>query len=180
MNKPVIGISSCLTGNHVRYDAGDKMHRSLLAWLRNDVELVAICPEVAIGMGIPRPPIELSDSIFHPEARQVGQPDKVYTLPLKYFGTQVAEEYVLDGYIFKSRSPSCGLGSATVKINGSIQQQTVSGIYASSLVTSLPYLPVTEAEALTTEKECYRFINKCVEYRNSRLAMDAWLNISRP
>ena len=180
MNKPVIGISSCLTGNHVRYDAGDKMHRSLLAWLRNDVELIAICPEVAIGMGIPRPPIELSDDVIHPEARQVDQPDKIYTMPLKKFGWQVAEEYVLDGYIFKSRSPSCGLGSTTVKINGLIQQRTVSGIYASSLVTCLPYLPVTEAEALTTGKDCYHFINKCLEYRNSRLAMETVLNISQP
>ena len=64
MQKPVIGISSCLLGHRVRYDGGNKLQSSLVDWLGDEVEFVAICPEVAIGMGTPRPPIQLTDEKF--------------------------------------------------------------------------------------------------------------------
>ena len=94
------------------------MHRSLLAWLRNDVELIAICPEVAIGMGIPRPPIELSDDVIHPEARQVDQPDKIYTMPLKKFGWQVAAEYADSFNLCADRTELVGITVATMGFMG--------------------------------------------------------------
>jgi uncharacterized protein YbbK (DUF523 family) len=172
MHKPVIGISSCLLGNHVRYDGGDKLLRNMTDWFQDKADLVAICPEVAIGMGVPRAPIQLSDSVDQPEARQVERPEKIFTVPLKDFGRRVAEEYELDGYIFKSRSPSCGLGSTPVYINGSTQQRTTSGIYTSSLVKWLPRLPVTEAESLKTRDDYRRFFNQCHSYRNLRLWID--------
>lgn len=161
-----------MLGYRVRYDGGDKLLRDLVDWFQDEADLVAICPEVAIGMGIPRPPIQLSDNIVQPEARQVDRPDKVFTVPLKNFGRRVAEEYDLDGYIFKSRSPSCGLGSTPVYINDAIQPLTTSGIYASSLVKWLPYLPVTEAESLKTRDDYRRFFDRCHSHRNLRL----WIN----
>jgi len=172
MQTPVIAISSCLLGCRVRYDGGDKLQRELIEWLRDKAQLVAICPEVAIGMGIPRPPIQLSDSIIQPEARQVDHPENVFTSPLKTFGWQVAEEYELDGYIFKARSPSCGLGSTPVIVDGTIQAQTVSGIYAESLSRSVPYLPVVEAESLTSRNARLDFLHQCGDYRNLRRALE--------
>jgi len=172
MQKPVIGISSCLLGRRVRYDGNDKLQRNMIDWLGNRVELLAICPEVAIGMGIPRPPIHLTGDLQQPEARQVDMPERTYTLPLKNFAMLVSDEYVLDGYIFKSRSPSCGLGSAPILVNGSAQSQTVSGIYTSCLTRLLPYLPVTEAETLVTRKACHEFLQKCSSYKNLRLALE--------
>ncbi|MGW8247426.1 MAG: DUF523 domain-containing protein [Acidiferrobacterales bacterium] len=168
MQQPVIGISSCLLGSRVRYDGGDKLQSNLVDWLRGKAELVAICPEVAIGMGIPRPPIHLTGSISQPLARQVDSPEKDFTAPLANFGREVAEEYELDGYIFKSRSPSCGLGSTPVIIDGSVQQQTVSGIYAASVTRFLPYLPVTEAELLVNQGDCLDFLRQCRDYKNLR------------
>lgn len=177
MQKPVIGISSCLLGNRVRYDGGDKLLRDLTDWFQDEAELVAICPEVAIGMGIPRPPIQLSHSVDQPEALQIDQPEKNFTEPLKNFGRRIAEEYDLDGYIFKSRSPSCGLGSAPVYINGSLQRLTTSGTYVSSLVKWLPYLPVTEAESLKTRDDYRRFFDRCHSHRNLRHWIDTCSNI---
>ena len=168
MQQPLIGISSCLLGSRVRYDGGDKLRRDLVEWLHGNAELVAICPEVATGMGIPRPPIHLTDSTNHPQARQVDSPGKNFTARLANFGRQVGEEYELDGYIFKSRSPSCGLGSTPVIIDGSVQHQTVSGIYAASLTRYLPYLPVTEAESLVNRDDCLNFLEQCLNYKNLR------------
>ena len=171
MQKPVIGISSCLLGRRVRYDGGNKLQQNLVDWLGDEVEFVAICPEVAIGMGTPRPPIQLTDDILNPEARQVDAPERTYTQSLKNFAMQVSDEYVLDGYIFKSRSPSCGLGSTPVTIDGAIQRQTVSGVYASSLTRFQPYLPVTEEESLVTRKACREFLHRCLRYKTMRLAL---------
>ncbi|MDX5151635.1 MAG: hypothetical protein R3188_04080, partial [Acidiferrobacterales bacterium] len=67
-----------------------------------------------------------------------------------------------------SRSPSCGLGSTPVIIDGSVQQQTVSGIYAASLTRYLPYLPVTEAESLVNRDDCLNFLEQCLNYKNLR------------
>jgi len=172
MQKPLLGISSCLLGRRVRYDGRDRLQSNLLEWIGDEVELLAICPEVAIGMGIPRPPIQLTGDMQHPEARQVNAPEKTFTLALRNFAILVSDEYVLDGYIFKSRSPSCGLGSTPLVVDGSIQSQTVSGIYASSLTRFLPYLPVTEAESLVTRKACQEFLRQCHIYKNMRLALE--------
>ena len=175
MNKPVIGISSCLLGRRVRYDGRDRLQQNLVEWLGDDAVLLAICPEVAIGMGIPRPPIQLTGDKQRPEARQVDAPENNYTLPLKNFALLVSDEYVLDGYIFKSRSPSCGLGSTPLIVNGSTQSQTVSGIYASAITGFLPYLPVTEGETLVTRNACQQFLQQCRSYRNIRMALEVEL-----
>ena len=54
-----IGISSCLLGERVRYDGGHKGHSYITGTLGNYFEFQPFCPEVAIGLGIPRKPIRL-------------------------------------------------------------------------------------------------------------------------
>ncbi len=52
-----IGISSCLRGERVRYDATDKRSERLHQFLDGRVEWVPVCPEVEVGMGVPRKPV---------------------------------------------------------------------------------------------------------------------------
>src|SRR5437773_986443 len=54
-----LGISACLLGQAVRYDGGHKRDPFLAATLGRFVEWVAVCPEVEIGLGVPREPIRL-------------------------------------------------------------------------------------------------------------------------
>ena len=54
-----VGISSCLTGLRVRYDGNHKLNQGLLDALQQQFELLPICPEVEIGLGVPREPIRL-------------------------------------------------------------------------------------------------------------------------
>jgi len=65
MEKIKLGISSCLLGNHVRYDGGHKLDRFLTDTLGKYVEYVPVCPEVECGLGIPRPSMRLEG---HPGA----------------------------------------------------------------------------------------------------------------
>jgi len=172
MPKPFIGISSCLVGKNVRYDGGNKKNSDLVHWFSENAELILVCPEMAIGLGVPRPPIQLCDNLESPEARQVDNPEIVFTQPLAEFGHSVAKNVVLDGYIFKSRSPSCGIGSAPVFISGIIETRTVSGIYASAIQEALPFLPITEAEQLQSENDYTVFLASCIDFQKTRLATD--------
>ena len=61
-NKPLIGISQCLTDCIVRYDAKSQFNSKLCKILEHSFELMPICPEVESGLGVPRPAIELVES----------------------------------------------------------------------------------------------------------------------
>src|SRR5206468_10083334 len=54
-----LGVSACLLGQAVRYDGGHKRDSFLTETLGPFVEWVPVCPEVEIGLPIPRTPIRL-------------------------------------------------------------------------------------------------------------------------
>jgi len=160
-----VGVSSCLLGNRVRYDGRHKYQLALENGFPDTVELVSFCPEVAIGMGVPRPPIYLSDSLARPEARQVDDPGTCFTGPLREFAACVAEEYELHGFVFKARSPSCGLYSAPVIIDGKQTSETVSGIFAAALLEYLPHLPAVDEASINSVERRDQFLERCHLYR---------------
>jgi uncharacterized protein YbbK (DUF523 family) len=57
--KPRLGISACLLGEKVRYDGGDKKDHFLIRTFGDHIDWVPVCPEVEIGMGIPREAVRL-------------------------------------------------------------------------------------------------------------------------
>ncbi|HEU4431459.1 MAG TPA: DUF523 domain-containing protein, partial [Myxococcota bacterium] len=59
MTLPRVGISSCLLGNAVRWDGGHKRDRVVVDLLAPVVEWVPVCPELELGMGVPREPVHL-------------------------------------------------------------------------------------------------------------------------
>src|SRR5476649_1348216 len=56
--KPRVGISRCLLGDQVRHDGTHRRSASVIA-LGPHVEWISVCPEVEVGMGVPREPIQL-------------------------------------------------------------------------------------------------------------------------
>ncbi len=58
-DKIKIGISSCLLGNNVRWNGGHQRDRYLTDTLGQYVEWVPVCPEVEVGLGIPRETLRL-------------------------------------------------------------------------------------------------------------------------
>ncbi|MDH5661345.1 MAG: DUF523 domain-containing protein, partial [Gammaproteobacteria bacterium] len=61
MVKSKIAVSSCLLGEAVRYDGTDKHVEYITQKLAHEYTLISLCPEMAVGMGVPRPPIHLVD-----------------------------------------------------------------------------------------------------------------------
>lgn len=163
-HKPLVAISACLCGDPVRYDGRSKWQPKLVRTLEDHLTLEKLCPEVAIGMGIPRPPIQLSKDNTSIAAVGVADPKQNFTQPLSNFADQVISQQQpstpalhINGYLFKSRSPSCGVGSTPIHKQG-IEIGHGNGIVAHRIKQQLPWLPVLEEDDLDSPIAIQRFI----------------------
>lgn len=159
----MVAISSCLAGNAVRYDGSDKR----LTWLdrlRTSLELAPFCPETAAGLGVPRPPVRLvlHDGRYRAAGRD--QPLLDVTEPLLTAAEDIAlalEQAKAVGVIFKSRSPSCGLGSTPAFARDGQALGNTSGLAAAAITGALPGLLAVEESALQTPADCDRMVSAC-------------------
>lgn len=161
-----IGISSCLLGQKVRYDGGDKQDSFINGTLGRFFEFVPVCPEVAIGLGVPREPIHLVGDPEQPRAVGVRNPQLNVTEPLTAFGRKTARELdgTISGYILKSKSPSCGMERVKLYRNGTPSKQGV-GLYARELMRAQPLLPVEEEGRLGDPVLRENFIERVFAFR---------------
>lgn len=166
LSKPKIAISARLLGEEVRYNGGHKESRLCSRTLTEYFDFVPLCPEVAIGMGIPREPIRLVGDPEQPEA--VGTVDRTInvTRPLAEYGEKMAAELQdLSGYIFMQQSPSCGLERVKVyHDNGAPVNGGGRGIYAQAFCAQHPDLPVEEAGRLNDPVLRENFITRVLAY----------------
>jgi uncharacterized protein YbgA (DUF1722 family)/uncharacterized protein YbbK (DUF523 family) len=158
-----IGISSCLLGEPVRYDGGHKREPYVARTLARHFELIPVCPEVAIGMGVPRAPIQLVGCAG--AVRAVGREDPTLdvTAALGAYGRRMAGALDdVSGYLFKSRSPSCGV--AGVPVHGGARIGAGRGIYADAFLAAHPHLPVAEESSLGDAAARDNFLERVFAY----------------
>ena len=141
-----IGISACLLGQPVRFNGGHKESRLCSEVLARHFQFVPVCPEVAIGLGIPRETIRLVGDAASPQAVGSVHRELNVTAPLGEYGEKMAAEHSdLCGYIFMQKSPSCGLERVKVyRENGAPVDGGGRGIYAQAFCARHPNLPVEE------------------------------------
>jgi len=161
-----IGISSCLLGARVRYDGNHKQDAFVTDTLGRFFEFVPVCPEVGVGMGVPRPPIRLVGAVNAPRA--VGREDASMdvTARLSAYGKRMAEELTgLSGYIFKSKSPSCGLERVPVYGAHGPATRRGRGVFATAFLAEQPWLPVEEEGRLCDPELRENFVERVYAYR---------------
>lgn len=140
-----VGISSCLLGQEVRYDGGHKHNGYITETLGQFFEFVPFCPEVAIGLGVPRPPIRLVRSAQDTRACGIKDPTLDVTDKLRGYAGRVAPKLRdVSGYILKKGSPSCGMERVKVYGRKGASVTTSAGIYAGTLMELLPEMPFEE------------------------------------
>ncbi len=173
MRKIPVGISSCLLGQQVRYDSGHKLDNYIVGTLSHFFDFLPFCPEVGIGMGVPRPTIQLIK--VKNETRSVGvkNPEMDVTDQLREYAN--GQKYLhadLCGYILKKDSPSCGMTRVKVYLNQQ-PQKTGTGIYADQLMRNFPLLPIEEEGRLGDAKLRENFIQRVyVMYRWKQLLQE--------
>jgi uncharacterized protein YbbK (DUF523 family)/uncharacterized protein YbgA (DUF1722 family) len=135
--RPRVGVSSCLLGEQVRFDGGHKRHRFLADELAGYVDWVRCCPEMEIGLGTPREPIRLTaDGRLVNRGGTADHTAAMMALPLP------AD---LDGYVFKAKSPSCGIGSIPrYGDDGRPAGPSGPGLYAGRVIREFPLLAVED------------------------------------
>ena len=165
--KPKVGVSRCLLGDAVRYDGRSKPDIIVIEELSEIFELVAVCPEVEAGLPVPRPPVQLSGSIDKPRITGRNDPQLDITDMMQaYCQRRTAQLDDLAGFIFKSRSPSCGLNSTPVFIDGRRTSDTGRGVFARTLCQALPQLAVIEETALHDSARRHAFIQSVLSQKD--------------
>lgn len=163
-NKPIIAISSCLLGNPVRYDGQDKRHSLVLETLGELVEWLAICPEMDAGLGVPRPPVELVQigsgiKVLGRDNKDLDVSADLRSAALRLEALVHSAKYNdnLCGFIWQSRSPSCGLGSTALKNQAGQLIAERSGVVAGFIASEFPWLPMREDTQLISVEACMAF-----------------------
>ncbi|HYN21288.1 MAG TPA: DUF523 domain-containing protein [Thermoanaerobaculia bacterium] len=163
-----IGVSSCLLGEEVRYDGGHKREAVLVEVLGREVEWVPVCPEVEIGLGTPRPPMNLVR--IGGETRLItAETGADHTAAMRSYAERRVEELAgerLAGYIFKKDSPSCGLDRVKLyPAAGGDPTREARGLFAEALVRRFPDLPVEEEDGLRDPVRRERFLSRVRSHR---------------
>jgi uncharacterized protein YbgA (DUF1722 family)/uncharacterized protein YbbK (DUF523 family) len=169
VKKIAVGISSCLLGEQVRYNGGHKHDAYCTTVLAPYFDFKPFCPEVAIGLGVPRQTIRLVGEVG--AARVVGTQDPsldVTDRMASYAESVLDSVEDLRGYIFMKDSPSCGLYSAKVYSEKGAPIGKGAGLYAGRLRERFPLLPMEESGRLNDPGLRENFIARVFFY-------DRWL-----
>ena len=136
--RPRVGVSSCLLGEEVRFNGGHKRYRFLTDELGPHVDWVPYCPEVMIGLGTPREPIRLTaDGRLVNRGGTADHTDAMTALALPPGD--------LDGYVFKAKSPSCGIRAIPrYDQDGLAAGHDGRGLYAGRVLDAFPLLAVED------------------------------------
>jgi len=164
-----LGISACLLGENVRYDGGLKLNRCIIETLGPHFSFVPVCPEVECGMPTPREAMRLEGDQADPRLIAINsRSDK--TLQMKGFSAvrvKRLEDEDLCGFVFKERSPSCGLRTVPLH-DGSGSEKFTIGMFAREVARCFPLMPLEEAECLENPGIRKDFIERVVLYRSKK------------
>ncbi|TMO64992.1 YbgA family protein [Pseudoalteromonas aurantia] len=163
-----IGISACLAGDKVRFDTGHKRSNFCMDELGNYVEYKKFCPEVAVGMSIPRATIRqvrVGDTI------KVCRPDGSGEVgeKLTEYGKTVAHEQAkeLSGFVFCAKSPSCGMERVKVYNEaGTGNSSEGVGFFAAQVMKHNPNLPCEENGRLSDPHLRENFVTRVYVYKH--------------
>jgi FdhD protein len=164
-----IGISACLLGQQVRYDGGHKQ-ADYLRDLGADVQWVPVCPEVEMGLGTPREPMNLvkRDGSLRMIAAETGidQTETLQQWAARRLEALASED--LSGYVLKADSPSCGIEQVTTFDDEGQTSRDGRGLFAAALMERFPQLPVEDERRLSDPAVREDFLRRVTAYHAAR------------
>lgn len=139
-------VSACLLGKNCKYNGGSNFSEHVMNYLCGH-EAIPVCPELAGGLSVPRPPCEIVDGVvMNANGENV---DAAFRAGAALCVERAKEEKI-DLAILQSRSPSCGVNQI---YDGSFSGKIIegSGVFASALREA--GFKVMDAEALNRRKK---------------------------
>ena len=175
-----VGISRCLMGEEVRYNGGHKLSRYCRDNLSHWFEFRDTCPEVEIGLPVPREAMRLVDTGAPNKTQrnirvlEISNPEIDHTEALIALAEKKKD--ILDrlrGFIFMQNSPSCG--AFRVKVyhpNGNSLDAKGRGAFAQRVIQQYPNLPIEEAGRLMDANLRENFVTRVFLYQEWRELKD--------
>jgi len=161
---PLVAISSCLTGQAVRYDGLHKFTPLLIHSLAQKVRLLPVCPETAIGLSVPRNKIQLTYQQDQVKVLDTADLTCDLTDLLRDYALDFIKEHKLSGLVLQEKSPSCGVNNCKLF---NIHGQKIgyhSGVFAATIIKTQPQLPICCAIDLQHDLTKIEFIKKIQSY----------------
>ena len=159
--KPIVVISKCITFEPVRWN-GQIIASDFVDKLKPYVSFIPVCPEVAIGLGIPRDPIRIV--LVKGEHRLLQPATKLdFTDKMKSFSAEFLNSLkAVDGFILKSGSPSSGFKN--VKVYPSIYRTASigrsAGFFGRAVLERYPNLAIEDERRLLNLRIREHFLTK--------------------
>jgi uncharacterized protein YbgA (DUF1722 family)/uncharacterized protein YbbK (DUF523 family) len=161
-----LGISTCLLGEPVRYDGGHKLDRFLVDTLGIYFEWVPVCPEVEMGLPVPRESMRLVGDPENPRL-VTGKSGQDHTERMQTWARKRLvdlEQASLHGFVFKKDSPSSGLERVRVYDGNGMPRRVGTGIFPSEVMRRFPLLPLEEEGRLHDMRLRENFIDRVFAY----------------
>jgi uncharacterized protein YbgA (DUF1722 family)/uncharacterized protein YbbK (DUF523 family) len=148
--KPKVVISKCLTGAYCRYN-GEIIFDKFINQLNSYVNYSPICPEMEIGLGVPRDPIRIISQRGKTSLIQPATGRNVTREMNRFTESYLDSINEIDGFVLKARSPSCGIKD--VKVYPGIDKNNIleksAGFFGQTVLTKYPFLPIEDEGRLT-------------------------------
>ncbi len=160
--RPLLIVSSCFGPERCRYD-GETLSCLHLADIISSARVRFVCPELSIGLGVPRYPIRLvSDGSRLRMVQTVV--DRDLTEPMERFCHEFLSSLdpaEVGGFILKSRSPSCAISDAKVYApDATTLIGTAPGLFGAAVLRRFPTHPIADEEELATGEKRREFAGK--------------------
>ena len=172
--RPIVVISKCIEFEPVRYD-GQMISSDFVKQLKAYVDFTPVCPEVEIGLGIPREPLRL---VKKAEGIRLIQPATGldYTHQMELFSKQFLDSLgEVDGFILKSKSPSSAIKDA--KIYPAEKDVALvsrgAGVFGKAVLERFSGMAVEDEKRLLNERIREHFLTKLYTLADFRVVKKA-------
>lgn len=157
-----------MLGDNVRYDAEPKRYPELVQFIKQHFEFISVCPEVEIGLSVPRPPVQLTGSLTN--IKVTGRDDASLDITdamQTYCQQRPLQLDSIHGYIFKSRSPSCGVSDIPLFNSQNVIIAKTRGVFVSAILQHYPELPIIDEQVLADEQQRELFFTQVKQFQLS-------------
>jgi len=157
--KPRVVFSSCLAGERVRYD-GKLVSDELAEKLRSCAEVLKVCPEVELGLGVPRNRLILYRGEGGIELIQPSTGANLTADMQRFAGEFLGSLLEVDGFLLKGKSPSCAFSGARIyrDSGGKTPIGRGRGLFAREVLRRYPFYPVGDEITLRERGKRQRFL----------------------
>lgn len=162
-----VGVSACLLGARVRYDGDHRRDAWICDQLASLFELVEICPELELGLGVPREKIRIEGDASSPHLVAVESRRDLTSAMNEWADRRIDTLPALAGYVWKSGSPSCGPRAVPRYGTDSALASDGVGFFARALQRRFPELPVEDEVALADLEVRASFVDRVLAHHRA-------------